>query len=468
MNSPYITAAAGQLSARLMNEASVTLDVIDQLIAQAAEQKVNLLVLPECAYPAYLLGSIQSYRAGDHLSGEDFVAHLSEQAASFGLHIVSGFIEEVGDFLYNAAVLIDSTGRELGRRRKNFLWHAGHDWYTPGDDIMAYDTELGRLGVIICAETRVPEIVATLVADGAEFLAMPTCWVNTARQPGEYANIQTEYLIEARAREFGVPFICADKSGMELPPVSYVGQSRIVAADGEALATAPPTDQMLITAQLPVQSPPQLSITAEERTRLTATEPASVPEIKGPRTVTVALLPGRQVMDGIADQGPEAFFEPLQVRNAQILITSIRDRAHRTALIEAGRRLGISVLTHADQEEVFELAGLRIGCTGGRRCTGFSRPRVQALNGAEVLAFFESDMDLPVLRTRAVESRIFVFAMNEEKAVLIAPDGAIQKVADQQHAANIITEVDLSEAGNKLVAPKTDVFAGRRPGSYRF
>jgi len=210
-DTPYITVAAGQLSARLMNEASTTLDAIERMVAQAAEQGVQLLVLPECAYPAYLLGSIQSYRIGDHLSGKAFVARLCDLAARYSLHIVSGFVEDTEQALYNSAVFIDSTGREIGRRRKIFLWHVGHEWYSPGDKICAFDSALGRIGIIICAETRVPEILATLVADGAELMAMPTCWVNTANEPGKYANIQTEYLIEARAREFGIPFVCADK-----------------------------------------------------------------------------------------------------------------------------------------------------------------------------------------------------------------------------------------------------------------
>ena len=62
-----VTVAAGQITARLMNEAAETLVALEQAIQQAAAAKVELLVLPECAYPAYLLGSVVSYRAGDHI-----------------------------------------------------------------------------------------------------------------------------------------------------------------------------------------------------------------------------------------------------------------------------------------------------------------------------------------------------------------------------------------------------------------
>ena len=104
--------------------------------------------------------------------------------------------------------------------------------------------------MVICAETRAPEILATLAADGAELLAMPTCWVNGSRTPGQFANPQVDFLIEARAREFGLPFVCADKSGLELAGVGMSGKSRIVAADGSLVAEAPATGETVIIARI--------------------------------------------------------------------------------------------------------------------------------------------------------------------------------------------------------------------------
>ena len=116
-----ITVAAGQISARLMNDAAETLSALEAATRRAAQMRVELLVLPECAYPAYLLGSVTSYRAGEHLQGEAFVEWLSRKAAEHRLHIISGFVEDSGTCLYNAAVFISDTGRELGRSRKRFL-----------------------------------------------------------------------------------------------------------------------------------------------------------------------------------------------------------------------------------------------------------------------------------------------------------------------------------------------------------
>src|SRR5262249_1283523 len=129
--SQTITVAAAQLAARQMNDATAALDGIATSIKRAAEKRVDLLVLPECAYPAYLIGSVDSYRAGDHLSSEEFVAWLTRRAASHRLHIICGFVEDAKHSLFNSAIFIDDRGRELGRVRKRFLWNADHDWFAP-------------------------------------------------------------------------------------------------------------------------------------------------------------------------------------------------------------------------------------------------------------------------------------------------------------------------------------------------
>jgi len=250
--------------------------------------------------------------------------------------------------------------------------------------------------------------------------------------------------------------------------VSYVGQSRIVLGDGRTVTEAPPTGEMLITAQISLHTPCELSITHSQRARLTATSPACCPEATNPRPVDVAIIPGKRVKDRIANQGPEDFFQSLKAQNVRLLMTSIQERAAQRALVEAGRRLGLDVLAFAEEEKVFSLAGGQVGCSAGRQSLSFARSRVQALNGAEVLCFFDTPMDLPVLRSRAVENRVFVFGANEQEAVLIGPDGVVRKVTDSQQLEDIIAEIDLAEAGNKLVAPRTDVFAARRPTAYRF
>ena len=465
-NPRAITAAAGQVTARLMNDAEATLAALDAAITEAHLQGADLLVLPECAYPAYLLGSVASYRAGGHMSGEAFVRWLAQRAARCRMHIVSGFVDDGGEHLYNAAVLLDDHGREIGRTHKSFLGHLEHDWYASGDRISAFDTRLGRIGMVICAETRSPEILATLATDGAELLAMPTCWVNSSLTPGQFTNPQVDFLIEARAREFGLAFVCADKSGLELAGIGYVGQSRIVRSDGSLAAEAPPTGQAVISARIqPARStwqPEQQSATA----RLLSGNPPVRPRAADLRCFRAVAIPGVVSSQMLDPEGP--LLHHLREQRPDLLIAQAADADAARRLHAYAAELGIRPLLAPSESAIVEVAGGCVACLAGRAAWSFTLPRAMVLDGAAMLAFWGGAPDLAVLRTRALENRVFVAAVNERFAAIIGPDAVILSYASAESFLPPIAAIALSDAADKRVAPDTDLFDERRPATYRF
>jgi len=463
-----ITVAAGQITARLMNEAPKSLASIESAITRAAQLRVQLLVLPECAYPAYLLGSAASYRAGDHMTGEQYVEWLAQRAERFGLHIVSGFVEDTGEALHNAAVLIDSRGREVGRSRKRFLWNADHDWFVPGDEIRAFDTALGRIGIAICAEARVPEIFATLAADGAELIALPTCWINHAREPGRFYNPQVEFLIEARAREFGLPFVCADKCGLELGAVGYVGQSRIVRADGSTAAEAPAEGEAVIAARVLCRPARRIWLSEARRQALLAPRQPSSGGENPPRRIKVAAMPTGVANARYTGGMGETPFEPLRRRGVEVLLVNMAQEGPAEQMAMLARAFDIHALGFPSDVGVLKLGPARVGCVAGQWARSFAASRQLALEGAELLFFFDAPRDLPMLRARAMENRVFVLGASDRWAAIIGPGGEILAQTDNSDLAEVTAEIDLAEAANKLVAAKTDVFAERRVALYHF
>jgi predicted amidohydrolase len=461
-----ITAAAGQIAARFMNDADATLASLETVIDQARAQDADLLVLPECAYPAYLLGSVASYRAGAHMTGEAFVRWLCQQAARCRMHIVSGFVDDGGDRLYNAAVLVDDRGCEIGRSHKRFLWHLDHDWFASGGDIRAFDSRLGRIGMVICAETRAPEILATLAADGAEILAMPTCWINSSRTPGIFANPQIEFLIEARAREFGLPFVCADKSGLELGGIGYVGKSRIVRADGSLAAEAPPTGEAAITARLEPTASTWRPEPPDAARRLRSSEPPVRPAPGDLRPINAAAIPGiapAQVLDA---DGP--LLHHLHLNRPDLLVLRPADESSEGRLRRRAADLGILLLTPPQACGVIDLAGARAGVLTGPAAESFALPRAMVLDGVGMLVFWSQRADLPILRTRALENRVFVIAVTDRFAAIIGPEGELLSYASIESAIPPIATLTLSQAADKYVAERTDLLEERQPGLYRF
>jgi len=461
-----ITVAAGQIAARRMSEADQTLASLGIAIEEAHRNQVDLLVLPECAYPAYLLGSVESYRAGKHMPGEAYVRWLAKRAADCRMHIVSGFVDDHGGKLYNAAVLLDDHGREIGRTRKTFLWDLDHSWYAPGDRIRAFDSRLGRIGLLICADARLPELLATLAADGAELLAMPTCWVNGSRQPGEFRNPQVDFLIEARAREFGLPMVCADKSGVELADFGYVGQSRIVRADGTLVAEAPPSGEAVISARIT----PARSTWRADQEQHTARLLSEAPPIR-PRAADLVPLQAAAVPAGAPPQiieidGP--LLHHFRERKPDLLVTQAANLDDARRLRQRAADLGIRLLLPPQECEMIDLAGGRAACVVGPGARSFVTPRKMVLDGAAMLVFWEQPSNLPILRARALENRVFVIAVNDSFAAVIGPDGAILSYTSVESPIPAFTIISLGEAADKEVAPRTDLLAERQPATYRF
>lgn len=458
-----------------MNEAPATLESLAERIREAHRQRAQLLVLPECAYPAYLLGSPESYRAGEHLDSDDYLAWLSRHAAETGMHIVSGFVEDTGETLFNSAILIGPDGEVIGRTRKRLLWHVDQDWFQPGEEIAVFPTAIGRIGMIICAEARVPELIATLAAQGAEIIAMPTCWINASRQPGEYYNPQSDYLIEARAREFGIPFVCADKSGMELT-VGYVGQSCVVTPEGGPVAMAPSTGESLVVSQIRPAPPAPVWMSDSRRARLLglpgssrqagiSSTPDRLPARTEPCPRTLAAVSTAYADRHFTGGMGEGLFKPLRERGVQILAANIAHEAAGERLGMLARAFDMQAAAFPERADVFDIDGVRAGCMAGEWLRSFATARCLALEGAELLICFDA-ADVAMLRTRALENRVFVMGVAADSSILIGPDGSVLAAGTADEPA--VAAVDIAEASDKQVAPRTDIFAQRRPQAYRF
>lgn len=416
-----IRAAAGQSIARDLDHPHDALDDIARLIAEAARQRADLLVLPECAYPAYYLRGRDEYGRADLLRTAELLDRLSRMAADARVHLVCGVVEEVGDALFNSAALFDPAGRLIGMARKNFLWDCDNRWFAAGDEISVFDTALGRVGVLICADARAPEIAATLAAKGAELIVQPTAWVDVGRpgagprveQPaaGDLYNIQPDFLIEARAREFGVPFVCADKSGPE-PPLHYVGQSLLIDAEGRVLKRGPIESEAVIVAEV--------SPSRARPARVTAAQAARLCDARTATTQTSAR-------------------------------TKLREPIITELSVGRGRE---------------EFGAARWAVLDGAELCSFAPARCLALDGVQVIHATNAPDDAATLRARAAENRVFVLATTPRRNLVIAPDGrvAAESCAPDEEAR---AKVDLSEADIKRFTPETDLWAQRRPWCYK-
>lgn len=438
----------GQLEARPIERADQSLDDVLAAIRQAGRSGVDLLVLPECAYPAYHLWSMTRYRAAGLLEHDALMRRVSAETRQAGLHVVVGLVEDTGGCLHNTAFLLGPDGSQLGAYRKQFLWDHDHDYFQPGGSIEVFETDVGRIGMLICADARAPEIVSTLAAGGTELIAMPTNWVNAASDPGTFYNPQPDFLIPARCREFGLPFVCANKSGREDDETRFCGMSRVVSADGVTRSDADPTGPAMLVTELAIGPATSPSIPSACRDRLSSARPAV-----SPSTVSRSI---RLTVAGLSDDlaGTEMRDDAIAVVGDDADSNLFRDT--RVAESWISRSFGSPWRG--------TVCGVSVGSVAGPDAVGFAWPRVLALDGAQLVCLFDYPGDLSMLRARAVENRVFVAAITDRWVALVGPDATVLGQGD----GPVTARINISEAGRKTVARQTDIFAEHRPATYVF
>ena len=151
------------------------LDRADRFIRDAATQGCRLIVLPECLDLGWTDSSAK--RLAQPIPGP-YSQRLAHSAKETGLFVVAGLVERAGDKLYNAAVLIDPHGQMLLVHRKINELEIAHDLYSIGDRLAVAHTELGTLGINICAD-NFPKSLAighVLARMGAQLLLSPSAW----------------------------------------------------------------------------------------------------------------------------------------------------------------------------------------------------------------------------------------------------------------------------------------------------
>ena len=415
--------ACAQLAAHDLHDAPAALAEALEAVAEAGRAGAALCILPEATYPAYVLGSAATAR-DTIAAGPDPVAAFAAAADAARCAVVVGLVLEAADGrgLENAAVLIDAAGRVRSRTAKRFLWHFDREWFVPGRESPVYAVDSrAPLGMLVCADARLPEIALDLAGRGARIIANPTAWV-TSMPPPEGTNSQAEFLWRVRALENHVVAVAATKVGAEADTVIYAGRSQIVAADGSVVAMASATEPELLVADVDV---PEHRPSPPPATASTGGGRAVVRPALRPGFVQVAVLTHDNLLDRLAGHGID-----LAVGPGGVL-----------------RRGDTDVALFTDDEPLDPRA-----------------VRAAAFAGAEFVAWIAGRVSTPlveaVARTRALENRVFVLLWRPFEAggpCVIDPSGAV--VARAAGPRFAVQAACLRAAtATKAMAPGTDAW----------
>lgn len=151
--------------------AEESLEEFCRLAKESAKHRPDVICLPE---GVTVVGTGKSYwEVGETIPGPS-TKRLGQLARETRSYIVAGLYEREGSILYNTAVLIGRDGKLAGKYRKTHLpreeWEAG---ITPGGSYPVFETDFGKVGLIICWDVQFPEPSRAMARQGAEILLLP-------------------------------------------------------------------------------------------------------------------------------------------------------------------------------------------------------------------------------------------------------------------------------------------------------
>jgi predicted amidohydrolase len=194
----------------------------------------DLIVLPESVTTGFTPG-VSPAELWD-LVPDELIAPFAAVAGELGAHLCFGTYQRGGErgIVFNAAHVVGPDGALLGTYRKTHPFGPERadrgGWVTPGDDVLVVDTDLGRVGVIICFDGDYPELARITAIEGAEIICRPSALLRSA-DLWELTN-------RARAYDNHVYLVGANATGVDPAGVIYFGNSMIVTPIADVVARA--------------------------------------------------------------------------------------------------------------------------------------------------------------------------------------------------------------------------------------
>ncbi len=206
-------------------------------IREAARKGADLILFPEVHltefFPQYPGRDVSSYAL---TIDSDEVRGFCDACRQYKIMAVPNiYLEEKGK-CYDASILIDKKGEIVGIQKMVHVAYADKffesDYYTPADDgFKVFDTDYGKIGIVVCFDRHYPESIRTEALMGADLILIPT--VNTLQEPMELF----EQEIRVQAFQNSVYVAMANRVGKE-GEMDFAGESIITSPQGKTLLKA--------------------------------------------------------------------------------------------------------------------------------------------------------------------------------------------------------------------------------------
>jgi predicted amidohydrolase len=243
--------ALAQIDTKL-GDISANLEIHLSSIASAQKQGANLVVFPELSLTGYTLRDL-TWDVGLNPFSDLRLEPLRK--ASRSISIILGFVESADDHgFYNSAMLLeDGLIRHIHRKvypPTYGMFEEGR-YFSNGREVAAFDSKLGRFGLLICEDLWHVSLPYLLALDGAEVIIAPTASPSRiGAGPGEMGSVTVnQEHHRAYARLLSSYIVFSNRVGYE-DGVNFWGGSSVTNPGGISIASGALFKEELVLAEI--------------------------------------------------------------------------------------------------------------------------------------------------------------------------------------------------------------------------
>jgi NAD+ synthase (glutamine-hydrolysing) len=273
-----LTLALAQINTRL-GDVEANLEKHLNLAGQARADGADLLLFPELSLTGYVLQDLAT--TVTHHPDKDDPIFKQLLQASRELDLIVGFVDEDRRHRFYIAAAYLSKGEVVHVHRKVYLPTYGlfdeGRFFAWGDEIHAFDTRFGRLGMLICEDFWHASPPYLLWLDGAEMFLFASA--SPGRGLNDNPQLESARWVEHINRAYASLFTSfvahANRVGYE-DGLNFWGGSTIFDPNGELLAQGPYHEEALVLAEIDLnqlrRTRARLPLLRDERSGLTLRE----------------------------------------------------------------------------------------------------------------------------------------------------------------------------------------------------
>ncbi len=217
-----------------------------KLAKEAAENGADLICLPEMFTTGYNLDTF-----GDRIN------QLAEDENGITLGALKKFASEHNVYLMASiafyhlnhdekpnisAFLIDNRGGLAGIYDKNHLFGREKEYFCYGEAYPVFDTEYGKIGIMLCYDANFPEPARILTLLGAQIILCPAAW--------RVQDIRLFDMIMPQRAAENIAYVCAvNRYGNDDGRLNP-GHSQVCAPDGTVIALSEKAGEDILYADI--------------------------------------------------------------------------------------------------------------------------------------------------------------------------------------------------------------------------